>query len=599
MSGQGGSNFLKTHPPNIYSQNIRAGFWTRFSAIGIDTLLIFLVTFLATILGRLFHKYIPFELVFVILALLYALVFLSRRGQTFGKMLCGLTVRKNANTPIGLFTAFSREFIGKFLIGIILPVGMAWVICMHVNSYEFFPIIAFVFVILAFIIFLIHYLLRKRTWYDLIARTTVVRNSGLKKRTNSVVGMVLIFIAGSIAYKSVELISILRIAGNMSFYAAVAPKYENRVPSSLKEIAAIDSTKNAEFVKWLDKNGKSPVDFAVEKARQHQVLIFGESHFNQGHVRFLSEIIPELYHQAGVRCIALEFCAREDNENLNRLVNAPDYDHELALQIARNQHWHNWGGKEYWDAFEVVWKLNNGLSEKQQKMRVVGIDRRVDAISWSLSVPGGDYTEGAIWEKLRIIRALAAVPKLYYRDELMAKEVEREIIDKGNRGIVWIGSHHSFIRYKQPHQSRGRMAYILHKKFGDKIFQIKLHSDDVSPLVHDSSFKGPEPNMGHFIERIMAARNNQPVGFNVIHSPFMLLRDKATYYYHFQPKVGFGDMTSGYIYLEPRKKFQKCHWIEGFITPLMLAKYKPFYEGLAGRKFSGAKEVDDYFRRER
>lgn len=181
----------------------------------------------------------------------------------------------------------------------------------------------------------------------------------------------------------------------------------------------------------------------------------------------------------------------------------------------------------------------------------------------------------------------------------MAKEVENEIINKGEHGVVWIGSHHSFIRYKQPYQDKGRMGYILHEKFGDKILQIKLHSDDVSPHLRDSEYIGPKPNMGNFIERIMSARNNEPVGFDVINSPFMLLRDNSTYYYHFQPEVSFGDVTSGYIYLEPRKEFQRCLWMEGFITPKMYTKYKPFYEGQAKRKFYRAKEVDDYFAKER
>jgi uncharacterized RDD family membrane protein YckC len=584
---------------NMCSEFVRAGFWARFSAIWIDSLLVSIVTFVVIVLGRLFHKYIPFELTFIILALLYSLIFLSRRGQTLGKIICGLTVRKNDDIAIGFFTAFFREFIGKFVVGIILPIGIAWVIFNHDKSNRLFPIIAFAFVILALIIFLFHYLLKKRTWYDFISRTIVVQNFRSKKRTSLVVGSILIISTGLLAFKSLELISILKIAREMSPYATAKPLHENRDLSSLKEIAALDPSKDSEFVGWLDENGKSPIDYAVEKARQHQVLIFGESHFNRGQVRFLSEIIPRLYHQAGVRCIALEFCSHEDRENINRLINASDYDQELAHQIARNHHWHNWGGKEYWDTFEVVWRLNNSLSEGQQRMRVVGIDRRVDAISWSLAIPGGDYTEGPLWEKLRIIRAFITLPKVYYRDELMAKEVEREIINKGYRGIVWIGSHHSFIRYKQPHQSKGRMAYILHKKFGDKIFQIKLHSDDLSPLVHDSGYNGPKPKMGNFIERIMEARKNHPVGFDVIKSPFMFLRDNATYYYHFQPNVGFGDMASGYIYLELREKFQKCHWIEGFITPKMLAKYKPFYEGQAKRKFRDAKEVDDYFSKER
>ena len=150
-----------------------------------------------------------------------------------------------------------------------------------------------------------------------------------------------------------------------------------------------------------------------------------------------------MYHDAGVRCLALEVCTHEDNEIIEQLITASEYDQELALKIARNQPWQSWGGKEYWD------------------------------------------------------------------------------------------------------------------------------------------IKGPESKMSNFIERIMAARDHNPVGFDVIDSPLMLLRDSTTYYFHFQPNVCFGDVTSGYIYLEPVEMFQKCQGVEGFITSQMFAKFKPFYEGRA------------------
>ena len=93
----------------------------------------------------------------------------------------------------------------------------------------------------------------------------------------------------------------------------------------------------------------------------------------------------------------------------------------------------------------------------------------------------------------------------------------------------------------------------------------------------------------------MAVRDHFPVGFDVIDSPFRFLRDSSTYYYHNQPNVCFGDVSSGYIYLEPRERFEKCKWAEGFITLEMLAKYEPYYEGRAGKKFSNAKEVNEYY----
>ena len=59
-------------------------------------------------------------------------------------------------------------------------------------------------------------------------------------------------------------------------------------------------------------------------------------------------------------------------------------------------------------------------------------------------------------------------------------------------------------------------------------------------------------------------------------------------------RVGFGDVTTGYVYLEPQSASRGCSWADGFITTEMLARYKPFYEGLAGRRFHNAREVNEY-----
>jgi hypothetical protein len=85
------------------------------------------------------------------------------------------------------------------------------------------------------------------------------------------------------------------------------------------------------------------------------------------------------------------------------------------------------------------------------------------------------------------------------------------------------------------------MAYILHQKYGDAVFQISLHSHDISPSDFGISYHGPPPRKGDFIERIMLHRNNSPVGFDVVGSPFESLRDSTHVYYTIQSKAGFGD----------------------------------------------------------
>ncbi len=161
------------------------------------------------------------------------------------------------------------------------------------------------------------------------------------------------------------------------------------------------------------------------------------------------------------------------------LVTSERFDSELALKIARSEGWKAWGWKEYWDVFETVWRLNNSLPENSRKMRIVGLDCEWDGPSFALVGVGDDGVQGPIWEKLRVFRLLDAdLVRLAKRDELMARNVEKETIEKGERAIVWVGAAHSYINYRRlGFISDGkvvtefsRMGFLLHQKYGDDVF---------------------------------------------------------------------------------------------------------------------------------
>jgi len=266
---------------NDDNNNMRAGFWARFAAIWIDSFLIFIVTLCIIILGRFFNEYIPFELTFIILALFYSVIFLGWRGHTPGKLICGLNVQKKNGLPIGYLTSFVREFIGKFTVAIILPSGIAWIILSRSGKEKLIPVLDVIFMILILIIFLIQYLITKRTWYDYISRTIVLQNIKLRNRTRLIISLIIVTGAVLIGIKVIQFISLFNVVNEMSSYATAKTEYQDRDSSSLLEISSLTQAQDWEYGQWLNQNGKSPVDYAIEKALQHQIVIFGEYHFIQ------------------------------------------------------------------------------------------------------------------------------------------------------------------------------------------------------------------------------------------------------------------------------------------------------------------------------
>jgi hypothetical protein len=353
----------------------------------------------------------------------------------------------------------------------------------------------------------------------------------------------------------------------------------------------------AEYVDWLGKWGRPPVHYIVEKCKEHQLVIIGEQHNILEYCNLFRQALPEVYHHSGVRVVALEVCNIEDNEKINLLIEGQRYDEQLAYDIARSHNWGLWGYKEYWDIFRTVWELNRSLPPEAEHLKIVGIDKRTD------------YQLDQLWRAGRLsdpalIKKAENQPDIYKRDEWMRDAIAGQILDKSLKGIVLVGFHHSFTHYAQPVVNEEnklareweRMAHLLHQKYQDKIFQIGLHGPHPSPAMITDSYKGNGPVMTELLENIFATAGNEPMGFDVVGSPFAGIRDDESYYFHWQPKRTFSELCRGYIFIKPMADLHPCSWMENYVTEEMFNKSRSFYEYSYGRKFTNSKEVNDFFK---
>jgi len=177
------------------------------------------------------------------------------------------------------------------------------------------------------------------------------------------------------------------------------------------------------------------------------------------------------------------------------------------------------------------------------------------------------------------------------RDAFMAREVEEQILRRGERGLVWVGAAHSSIHCRNPgpaHSGWGRMGYMLRQKHGAQIFQIRVHDADVPVSMSDPAYQGPAPAMSSWLERVMSRLDHAPTGFDTAGSPFEPLRDGGSWDYAFDPDLRFGDVAAGYLYLAPARALNPCEWLAGYVSEEMFVADKPFYVAL-GRRAS--KEV--------
>ncbi len=320
-----------------------------------------------------------------------------------------------------------------------------------------------------------------------------------------------------------------------SLCAAIAfaePQTTNKEPNQPApiDVRDIKDANLSPYLAYLKQYAKSPIEYVLDKFKEHNVVMLGEMHGIRENLEFVRDLIEPLYHKAGVRYFAMETLKSKNITLANQLVTSKEYDQQLALRIFRDYGWPTWGYKEYMDIIKAIWELNSKLPSQAKRFKVIPLSSDWDAY---------DLVSGS-WSNA----------DEHTHEQHMANVLAREVLDKGEKAIVLIGYHHTFTRYRQPLVKDGklvgerppRFGHMLYKKYGDQIFPICLHLKHAGPELATKQPSSTHPVFIDFLERIFKLNDNQPVGFDTEKSPFADLRDRGSYYFVFQTKVVFSDI---------------------------------------------------------
>lgn len=504
------------------------------------------------------------------LLVIYSSFAISLKGQTAGKWLLNLKVVNNKNYErLSVTKSILRESLLKLFSAMLFFTGFIWI---AVSKQKF-------------------------GLHDKIVNSKVVRSHGssIKEKVVRLIGIcsLTLFLGGYI-WKVLnpifigEMMKLPKTFLNLPFI--------ERDPDDVNSISKI--TSYSTLFSWLDNNACRADEYAILTASGHKLTLFGETHGVKDNLDFFGQIIPDLYHKAGIRCIGMECIPKTMNHEICKLINGKTYDNELTLKIARSQPWRLWGMNEYWDILETVWRLNQNLPDSCIKMRIVGIDEDWDGPDIALVLPTNSddgLKNVPVWEKLKLFTSIDDLVRMAYRDELMARNVEKEIIEKGDKGVVLIGSAHTPLQYGYPiiygnkvRFIKGRFGLILNQKYKSDLGQILLW--------HSISKKaGQKPDITSFLESVLSEHGNVPVGFIILNSPFGKLRDSTAAYFNTYKTICLEDIYQGLIFLKPLDKLLPCRWKEDYISREMFLKYRLFYELKTKQKFQNYKECNEFF----
>lgn len=554
----------------------KASVWRRACAIWLDSLAVFVIVWLIAEAARVAGIYIAREITFLILVIIYAVGFMLWKGSTPGKAFCGLSVSGQSRESLSNIRLVLRETLGKFLsLGFCFFGIAAFFLWKPLGLREYIPFGMLVPLALAVFGTLFAILLqRKKAIHDRIGNTMIIRkkDSVLAPYGLSFAAVTFLLLLGAYGY---SWYLTTQTSGKLELHSDYVIPSHSRALEDMSEVGDLGEDKKLDLAAWLDKNGSSPMDYIVQKASEHQLLLFGEQHEQKETLQLFNEMIPILYERAGVTRIGMEVFMSEENQAMEEIVLAKEFDREAALKLARRMDtWGAWGFKGYWQVLETVWQLNQTIAAEDPKVKVVGLGVPIDVMSFSMAgLEKGAGSQTPVWEKLRMARILPDVPKMLARDALMAQEAINEILEEGNKGVILIGSAHSTIRCPMPGKKKGskvRMGFMLAQKYPEEVFQIVLH--------RVFAMKEPgKPGMDEFLESVMAHRGHNPVGFDVEEGPFTTIRDSNCWEFS-DPQLGLGDIATGYIYLAPLKEINKCDWVPDYISRAMYVANKPFYK---------------------
>lgn len=316
------------------------------------------------------------------------------------------------------------------------------------------------------------------------------------------------------------------------------------------------------YTKYIQDNYLTPEDYILSKFDNHNIVIIGEYHRIKHDVILIQNLIPELY-KAGIYNVAIEFALYEDQNLIDKLITAKEYDQELAQKINLNAFLSmGLGGfKEYIDIFKTVWELNQSLPRKSKKMRIIGIN---DKLNWSYIKTEDDRHNHEL--RKRVFEN--------FSEQNWADRVKKEVIDKGEKVLCYCGMHHAFSKYHQPYvnekglyitSNANRFGNYLYNYFKDEVFTISTHYP--WPPIEGYNEKAVLPADG-VLDYVLAKlpKEQQRFGFDVFNSPMGNLKLKTSLYKYGYKNFTLKDFCDGYVCQGRFTEYEGVTPIMGFIN---------------------------------
>ena len=222
------------------------------------------------------------------------------------------------------------------------------------------------------------------------------------------------------------------------------------------------SLSKSEIQTYLSQvDASSPLQYVAEKFDTHTVVFLGELHKRKQDLDFFKQLIPYLYQTKGIKIIGWEFGAADYQKDADSIVVASEFDRAKAIDIMRTSNYY-WFYEDYLDVFKTIWQLNKTIQQDSNKIRFLQLNKPYIPKKW-------DSKTDSIMVKER---------KTSF-DNILPDIVEKEVILKNKKIIIYCGWEHSLTRFQTPKffflkEEEGRAGERLFNKYSSKVCQLWL-----------------------------------------------------------------------------------------------------------------------------
>ena len=325
---------------------------------------------------------------------------------------------------------------------------------------------------------------------------------------------------------------------------------------------------------WLEKNGTDPRGYLAQKFDKYDIVILGEEHRVHQFTEFVAGCIPALYKH-GVRELAMEFDYSINQPLIDSFLALPWLDNGLLYQFRRGRVGDSFGlFKEYADIFRECWQFNRALAQDSTPFRIVALDLSSDDPSYE--------AEGGEWG----------------RDSHMFKVLDREVISRGKKVLVYCGWMHAMSRLVPPKlidgrpsdkERRVRLGNHIQQSYPERVFSVffyvpYLYTPD--SIVTELRLVIP---VNGIIEAVMERLGSKPLGFDMAPSPFAGLSSLGAFFRFIKKDWAMVDVCDGMLFLCPVKEWQAV-----VIENIYLSD--SIFHSCAGRAGNAEDRLTDYLK---